>query len=108
VAVVATGFRFAGLRAATGDPVAPNVRQMSGALMVAGFPPKDDRQQHPAPNPAPLESSSPGDAGNLTLCAGCGRILRLTDDQAVIAEAEAIALDVVTMAFCRGCRGKVA
>jgi hypothetical protein len=47
----------------------------------------------------------PGVAGYLTLCAGCGVPVRLTDAQAVIAEAELIALDVVTMAFCRRCQG---
>jgi hypothetical protein len=32
----------------------------------------------------------------------------LTDDQAAITEAELIALDVVSMAFCCSCQGKVA
>jgi hypothetical protein len=59
---------------------------------------------HPAPTAAPPESSSPWAADNLTLCAGCGVTVRLTDAQAVIAEAELIALDVVTLAFCRRCR----
>jgi hypothetical protein len=40
----------------------------------------------------------------LTLCAGCGTVVQLTPGQAVIAEAERIALDVITMAFCRRCR----
>jgi hypothetical protein len=45
------------------------------------------------------------DAGAyLTLCARCGRVVRLTDEQAVVAEAERIALDVLRMAFCRRCR----
>jgi hypothetical protein len=39
----------------------------------------------------------------LTLCAGCGVTVQLTDAQAVIAEAERVALDVITMAFRRGC-----
>jgi hypothetical protein len=30
-------------------------------------------------------------------------VVRLTDEQAVIAEAELIAFDAVTMAFCRRC-----
>jgi hypothetical protein len=40
----------------------------------------------------------------LTLCAGCGTVVQLTSEQAVIAEAERIALDVITMAFCCRCR----
>jgi hypothetical protein len=41
------------------------------------------------------------------LCFGCGAIVQLTDAQAVIAEAELIALDVVAVAFCRRCREAV-
>ena len=39
----------------------------------------------------------------LTLCASCHTVVRLTDEQAVVAEAELIALDVVSLAFCRRC-----
>ena len=54
---------------------------------------------------SPENGFAPGDAGAyLTLCAGCGITVRLTDAQAVIAEAELIALDVITMAFCARCR----
>jgi hypothetical protein len=42
--------------------------------------------------------------GAVTLCAGCGRMVWLTNAQAVIAEAELIALDVVSLAFCSACR----
>jgi hypothetical protein len=63
-----------------------------------------DCQQHPAPDAGPPGSSGPGDAGYLTLCAACNAVVRLTDAQQVVAEAERIALDVITMAFCRRCR----
>jgi hypothetical protein len=43
------------------------------------------------------------DGAELTLCAACHTVLRLTDEQAVIAEAEVLVLDVITMAFCRRC-----
>jgi hypothetical protein len=40
----------------------------------------------------------------LTLCAGCGVTVQLSDAQVVVIEAERIALgDVVHMAFCRHC-----
>jgi hypothetical protein len=38
------------------------------------------------------------------LCFSCHKIVQLTDEQAVIAEAELIALDVVAVAICRRCR----
>ena len=74
---------------------------------MADSPPKGEEgrsspKTRPAPKAVSPESSSPE---TLTLCAGCGRVLRLTDDQVVIAEAELIALDVVSLALCRGCRG---
>jgi hypothetical protein len=40
----------------------------------------------------------------LTLCAACNAAIRLTDAQAVVAEAELTALDVVSLAFCPSCR----
>ena len=66
---------------------------------------KSNPETHSAPRTASPERVSPG---TLTLCAGCNTVVRLTDAQAVVAEAELIALDVVSLAFCRGCRGKVA
>ena len=64
----------------------------------------------------PCQRRYPGDPGTaagtrgrhlvllyLTLCASCHTVVRLTDEQAVVAEAELIALDVVSLAFCRRC-----
>ena len=66
----------------------------------------------PAPAAPPEFGSSvptPGDVDNLTLCASCHTVVRLTVDQVVVIEAERIALgDVLHMAFCRRCRESAA
>ncbi len=67
-----------------------------------------DRQPGPAHDAAasrglPLR----GAADSITLCFGCTAVVRLTPEQAVIAEAELIALDVVSVALCRRCREAV-
>jgi hypothetical protein len=62
-----------------------------------------------APGAAPPEvRCSPGDADNLTLCASCHTVVRLTDAQVVVAAAERAALggDVLQMAFCRRCQDR--
>jgi hypothetical protein len=76
---------------------------------VAVSTPKDGQDPfHPMIRPAPTTAppgfaAAPGDADYLTLCAACNAVVRLTDEQAVIAEAELIAFDAVTMACCRRC-----
>jgi cytochrome c553 len=60
----------------------------------------------PASDAAPPEFASwaPEAAANLTLCAQCHTVVQLTNEQAVIAEDELIALDMVPLAFCPRCR----
>ena len=80
-----------------------------GASNGARFPPKvGEGSRNPVTLPARRSGAPgavpPGDAGYfLTLCAACNTVVRLTDAQQVVAEAERIALDVITMAFCRRC-----